>query len=136
MSMLDERTMELAVSVTYDNPHWPDKDWLKRVDVYSGEFVSDTAEWPGEEQPTGAIRQITVMGRDINAREFESVYPVDLGDGWQESCKETTWRHPQADFMLMWETTCDVFSPEGGRWGTETSSGQLIDTNLPLGATE
>lgn len=130
VGMVDARTMELSVSVSYDNPFWSGKEWLKRVDIYTGQIVSDTFEEGIDEQPTGAIQTITIIERQIAAPEFRSTYPVDLGDGWTETCQNTTFRHPQADFLLKWETTCDVFGPNGQRWGIETSAGQLVETNL------
>jgi hypothetical protein len=130
--MVDERTVELEISETYENPFWTGNDWLERVDVYTGELVSTTLEDGVAYQPTGETQVITMMGRSVAAHVFKESFTSDMGDGWTETCEGTQFRHPESGFMLKWEGACDVFNPEGQWWGTETSSGQVIDTNLPL----
>jgi hypothetical protein len=131
--MINDRTVELEISVTYENPFFPSDDWLERVDVYTGELMSTTLEDRVVSQPTGETQVITVMGRSVDAHVFKASSTSDLGDGWTGKCEGTQFRHPPSGFMLKWEGACDVFNPEGQWWGTETNSGQVIDTNLPLG---
>ena len=130
--MIDERTVELEISETYENPFWTSTDWLERVDVYTGELVSTTLEDRVPYQPTGETQVITIMGRSVAAGVFKESYTSDLGDGWTGTCGGTQFRHPESGFILKWEGACDVFDPEGQWWGTETSSGQVMDTNLSL----
>jgi len=131
--MIDERTVELEISETYENPFWTGNDWLERVDVYTGELVSTTLEDRVPYQPTGETQVITIVGRSVTAHVFKESFTSDIGDGWTGTCEGTQFRHSESGFMLKWEGACDVFSPEGQWWGTETSSGQVMDTNLPLG---
>jgi hypothetical protein len=131
--MIDARTVELEISVTYENPFFPGVDWVERVDVTTGELIATTLDDGAVSQPTGETRVITLMGRSVDVHVAKASYPSDLGDGWTETCEATDFKHPQSGFILKWEGTCDVFDPEGQWWGTETNSGEVIDTNLPLG---
>ena len=131
-SVIDDRTVELEISVTYENSFWPNVDWLETVDVYSGELISTTQEDRTESTATGETQVIAIMGRSVETEVFRAEWTADLGDGWTVTCEATDLKDPDSGFILKWEGRCDVVDPDGQWWGLETNSGEVQDTNLPL----